>query len=236
MVIALCVSASLVFHNTYYEYVYISGSSMSPTLTGSKVTISPYGDQIEAEGSVVECGIADAHKAAINNIKRVSIISTYYYNDYDAEGKVLSDRSPKIKRVIAMPNETFKIEGGLLYLKDGDEFKNVPYTFETEPSVNTGYQGKDLPETTLSENQYWVLGDHRDKSRDCGTLNTPIEKSYITAVLIAIEGQAKLKLRECVCSSCGEVFSSGLTCSKCGAKLIKQFDLANKRYHWPKYY
>ena len=68
LVLAICFSGALVFHSVYYELIYVSGISMSPTLNGS---------EDEKSGTVVDFGIVDSHKSAINHIKRFSIVSTY---------------------------------------------------------------------------------------------------------------------------------------------------------------
>ena len=231
LVIALCVSASIVFHNVYYELIYVSGGSMSPTLNNH---ISEDNENTDKDGTLVDFGIVDTHKTAINNVKRFSIVSTYYYDDYDASGVLKSNAKKKIKRIIAMPNETFKIEKGLLYIKEDNEYNLVSYTFKTS-SNDPEYTGKDI-ETTLGENEYWVLGDHRDKSRDSGTLLKPIKKEYILGVLVAIEGQARLKVKRFICESCGKAYKGGNVCTNCGGDLYPEYDLVNKQYHWPKYF
>ena len=238
LVIALCVSATIVFHNVYYESVYISGSSMAPTLQGSTMTPSGYGFDIEKEGSTVDFGIVDTHQSAIDHIKRFSIISTYYHTDYDSNGVLINGSNEKIKRVIVMPNETFKIENSKLYIKNEKGFESVPYTFNIDPAVENGYPGKDIGETTLGDDEYWVLGDHRDKSHDCGSsdMNRPIKKSYISGVLVAIEGKAKIKIKECQCPNCGTTYSKGVICGKCGSTLNQKFELVDREYHWPIYY
>ena len=235
---AICVSASIVFHNTYYDSVYVSGSSMSPTLKGSAISISSYGVEVEEEGSIVDYGIVDSHKVALNNVKRFSIVSTYFPNDYSSEGVLIGKPNQKIKRIVALPNETFKIVESKLYVKKGEDFEYIPYTFEIEPKVEIGDTSKDIGETTLGEDEFWLLGDHRDKSHDCGSsdMKRPIKKSYLVGVLVAIEGQAKLKLKSCTCENCGKTYTTGVFCAECGNKLTREFDLVNKKSHWPKYY
>ncbi len=238
LTIALCISASIVFHNVYYESVYISGSSMAPTLQGSTMTPSGYGFDVEKEGSIVDFGIVDTHQSAIDHVKRFSIISTYYHTDYNSNETLITGSNEKIKRVIAMPNETFKIENSKLYIKGNNGFEYVPYTFDIEPALDDGYTGKDIGETTLNDNEYWVLGDHRDKSHDCGSsdMKRPIKKNYISGVLVAIEGKAKIKIKECQCTNCGATYSKGVICGKCGATLNQKFELVEAEYHWPIYF
>ena len=244
LVLALCVSASIVFHNTYYDSVYVSGGSMSPTLTGSSMVPSSYGIDIEEDGSIVDFGIVDSHKAAINNVKRFSIVSTYFPDDYSDSGELIKDSTQKIKRVIALPGETFKIEASKLYVKHGEEFEYIPYTFTIDPAVEDHSSFKDINEVTLREDEYWLLGDHRSNSRDCNSFyrdsgdfhKATIKKSYLIGVLVAIEGQATLKLVSCKCDKCGKTFDKGIICPNCTYKLTRNFELTNKKYHSPKYF
>ena len=166
LLLALCFVGVLVFHSYYYESVYISGPSMLPTLKG---------EEHEHEDSIVDFGIVDTHKSAINHIKRFDIVSTYFPDDYNSEAHLVANARKKIKRVIAMPGETFTIKDGLLSVKKGEEFVEVPYTFKI--TLNT-YKDTQEP-VTLGENEYWVLGDNRtsaSSSRDCATFKKPIKK------------------------------------------------------------
>ena len=229
MVVAICFSAGLVFHSMYYDLVYVSGTSMYPNLNG---------DEDEGNGSLVDFGIVDSHKSAIKNIKRFSIVSTYYSTDYLSNGSLIPNPKQKIKRVIALPGETFKIEESVLYvLKDG-VYEEVPYTFKIEPAKSTD---KDVDPLTLGEDEYWVLGDQRNKSHDCGSSDvmTPVKKSYLLGVLVAIEGRAQLEEVKKVCNKCGATVNKNATkCStnNCDGSLSPVYDLKHKQYHWPKYF
>lgn len=244
LVLAVCVSASIVFHNTYYESVYVSGSSMSPTLTGSAMVPSSYGIDVEEDGSLVDFGIVDTHKAALNNVKRFSIVSTYFPDDYSADGKLMGVPTKKIKRIIALPGETFKIEESKLYVKKSEDFEYIPYTFAIDPSVEDKNTIKDISEVTLANDEYWALGDHRSNSRDCysfykesGDIHyAALKKDYLVGVLVAIEGQATLSLKSCTCSHCNKTFDKGVICPNCSNKLTRNFELKNKKYHLPKYF
>ena len=228
LVVAICFSAALVLHSTYYELIYVSGISMSPTLNGS---------DDERAGSVVDFGIIDPHKSALNHIKRFSIVSTYYSDDYSLSGRLIPNSKQKIKRVVAMPGETFKIENSKLYVLKDEEFEYIPYSFNINPVLEDGYSGKDVAIKTLGEDEYWVLGDNRSNSRDCGTLNEPVKKEHLIGVLVAIEGRAQLKVKRMVCSNCGSTFKEGTTlCQKCYELLTPDYELTNKHYQWPKYY
>lgn len=67
-----------------------------------------------------------------------------------------------IKRVIGLPGETVEIKSdGLIYI-DGQVLKeNENYTYEK--IVNSGIAKKPV---TLSDNEYFVLGDNRNNSED----------------------------------------------------------------------
>ena len=232
MILAICASGVLLFHNYYYELIYVSGSSMNPTLNGAGG---------EAVGSVVDFGIVDTHNSAKKNIKRFSIVSTYYPDntDYNLETNTLrKNAKKKIKRVIALPNETFKIVKGKLYVLNNENYDLVDYTFKTKPSVEEEYEGKDMGPLTLKDNEYWVLGDNREASRDSYTINKPIKYENIHGVLVAIEGKGTLYIKEYQCSNCGKKFksaSSGL-CDRCYNEIEAVYDINKKQYHWPKYY
>ena len=233
LVIAICFSASLIFHNFYYEQIYVSGNSMSPTLNGA---------EDEQAGSVVDFGIMDTHKSALKNIERFSIVSTYYPDeiDYDLEtGKLRPGAKQKIKRVIALPGEVFKIENGKLsVLKEGG-FEYIPYTFKTNPAVDEEFNGKDISWLKLSDDEYWVLGDNRGNSRDCAIINKPIKKENLVGVLVAIEGKARLETDYYICYKCGKKYEKGGNCTNkdCeGAELHEEYTLVKKKHHWPKYF
>ena len=217
---------------------------MSPTLNGSNISTSSLGFEYEMNGSTADYGIVDTHKAAKKGIKRFSIVSTYFPTDYNENGDLIANSNQKIKRVVALPGETFKIEKSKLYIKQGEEFKYIPYTFITDPSEDSGFIGKDISETKLDDDEYWVLGDHRSSSRDSGRLyqdtgdvhKAAIKKNYVVGVLVAIEGSATLKLVSCTCDKCGKQFDDEVICPNCLIKLNRKFDLVNKKSHWPKYF
>ena len=222
LVIAICFVGALVFHSYYYESVYVHGDSMNPTLNGG-----------ESEGAEADFGIVDAHKSAINHIKRFDIISTYYSEDYIGN-ELSAAASKKIKRVIGMPGDTFIIKDGLLSVKEGDEFVSVPYKFKVS-SITTAKDTTDP--LTLSDDEYWVLGDNRTNSRDSAYVGK-IKKKYIAGVLVAIEGKAKLKVKGYRCNSCGKTYSTqSKPCTNCGGTTFTtQYKLVNKKYSWPKFF
>ena len=228
VIIALCVSAGFIFHSLYYELIYVSGISMAPTLNGAEK---------EQAGSVVDFGIMDTHASALKRIKRFSVVSTYYPDDTDYDsstGKLKINAKQKIKRVIALPGESFRIENGKLFV-NGDY---VPYTFKINYGSNINAKDINHEDTPLGKDEYWVLGDNRSNSRDSGSLNLAVKEDNLIGVLIAIEGEGQLKIKNYRCDQCGKTYNKQPNnCSKCGSNsFTTQYDLTNKKYIWPKYF
>lgn len=191
---AMCVSACFIFYKNYYDSIFVTGSSMEPTLMGAKGT-SLYDDR-----SICEFGIIDTDKNTINSIERFDIITTLYpWDPYDykqpfnydnlKENVVLNTASFKIKRVIALPGETFKIENNKLYVLNSLGYMEyIPMDFMSHITKDNVMNKE---QTTLDSDEYWVLGDNWGKSSDCSTKNMPIHKSNITGVLIMIQGTCR---------------------------------------------
>ncbi len=220
------------FHNFYYESVFIAGMSMAPTLNGA---------EDNANETTVDFGIIDNHEIALKHLKRFDIVSTYYPDetDYDLDTNTLKkDAKKKIKRVIALPNETFEIRNGLLYVLSGEQFELVKYPFKTIPEDMSNFTEKDTAAPiTLAANEYWVLGDNRQNSNDSDTINMPVNYSNLLGVLVAIEGTGTLYIKFYRCTNCEKKYSEDVNiCNNCGGTVLPVHDLKNKRYIWPKYF
>ena len=77
------------------------------------------------------------------------------------------DTDDLIKRVIGLPNETIEIIDGKVYI-DGKKIDD-PY--------GNGITS-DYPKTKLKNNEYFVMGDNRENSRDSRSIG-PIKKDDI---------------------------------------------------------
>ena len=152
---------------------------------------------------------------------------------------MLKSAAYKIKRVIALPGETFKIEHGELYIQYGEDFKHIERGHLIDDGGNATI--KDVAARTLQENEYWVMGDHRNASKDCVTINRPVTFDNITGVLVTIEGVAEYYVHY-ECLSCGhevndkEFLLGHITnCDKCGGVIGKgEGDIRNREYTYPR--
>ena len=243
-IVGICFTSAMLIKKTYFDYIYVSGSSMNPTLTGGRGSeaLPPYVNEVGeyVAGDMVHFGTVDPTARAKKNIKRYDIVTTYFPGeDYDATGKLLKNAAYKIKRVIALPGETFKIEQGELYIQYGEEFKHIERGHLIDDGGHTTI--KDVAPITLKENEYWVMGDHRNASKDCVTINRPVTFDNITGVLVTIEGLAEYFVRY-ECKSCGhevddkEYLLGHITaCDKCGGAIVKgESDIRNRQYTYPR--
>ena len=150
----------------------------------------------------VNFGYVDQHKDAKESIRRFDIVTTFYpwdNNDYDLPyergDKKLATAYYKIKRVIAMPGDTFKIVNNELFLKN-EEDEWVQEEMDFLDHVTTV---RNQEETEVGEGEYWVAGDNWGHSTDSfnhvGTNPKvgPVYYENITGVLVAIQGTCTVK-------------------------------------------
>lgn len=221
LIINVCLSFILVFRSYYFKSIFVSGSSMEPTLHG------------EHGGNFADYGIIDDHRTAINNLNRFKIITTYYpfedSHDYvggykHGENNVIDEKesSYKIKRVYGFPGETIKFDINQdwynvaksqsdsysetaqnaarkaieFYVKqnEGDGFVKQNIKFKRKISINNLDKYRDYI-VELGDDEYWVMGDNYSASSDCFSKNAPIYYDNIVGVLIAIEGTCHINLK-----------------------------------------
>ena len=84
-----------------------------------------------------------------------------------------------VKRVVGLPGDTVALVDGYLYI-NGERYD--------EPYINDAYRTGHLsyyPETTLGENQYFVMGDHRNNSNDSRSIG-PIDRTMIVGHAVQV--------------------------------------------------
>ncbi len=119
---------------------------------------------VRVEGTSMMPGLQDQERLFINKFQ-------YHFEPIHRDDVVvfhfpLDPAKSYIKRVIAIPGDTLRIDDGQVYV-NGKALKEpyVPMRFRDDRSY---------PETVLSKNEYFVMGDHRlisSDSRDFGPVN-----------------------------------------------------------------
>ena len=246
-VTTVCISAASLVRKSCFSYIFVSGGSMDPTLNGGTESgaRAPYYDGEYHHGDIVHFGVTDESNRAKKNIQRYDIVTVYYpWSDYASNGQLLNSADYKIKRVIALPGETFKIEQGVLMVKGEDGYKTIDRSFDVNDGGNPSI--KDVKEQTLSDGQYWVMGDHRSNSYDCASLHDgnyrgPIKFENIIGVLVSVQGTAEYYIPY-YCDNCekevdDEAYLSGqlTSCDKCGGHISPgKGTIRNEEYTYPK--
>lgn len=140
LIITICISGCMVFHRYYYCSVFVSGQSMSPTLLGGNTSGS---------SGIANFGIVDTSDYALKQLRRFDIVTTYYpwdekdYQSYVPGQKERDGYHPerKIKRLLAMPNETIYTVNGNIFIAPTPVSQttieaNKPYKLWASPSKN----------------------------------------------------------------------------------------------------
>ncbi|HOZ02402.1 MAG TPA: S26 family signal peptidase [Bacilli bacterium] len=151
LVVIFACSATLIFHSTYYRSIFVSGTSMSPTLYGLT--------------SRAHFGIIDTTSLAKNSIKRFDIVTTYFpwdESDYSPESIENKDYSMadgsnpeyKIKRVVALPGET------IFYFTDEANRRNFPAELKNHIII---LESKDEDQDGQDDGTGKVIAIYRDK-------------------------------------------------------------------------
>lgn len=199
LIVGACISTTaIVLRNNYYENVFVDGDSMLPTLKGKVY---------EEDGA--DFGVTDNRTITKKKLKRFDIVTTYYpfsTEDYDyatsykkGESKLKNTAYYKIKRLIALPGETFKIEFNELYVKQDNNWEHIEFTFQRKFEDGEFPNYRDVKETTLKDDEYWVMGDNWtvNGSKDCANqsgdkYNGPIYFENLIGKLIHIDGTCTL--------------------------------------------
>ena len=193
-VVLLVIEGFIYYHRSYLSPFWVNGQSMYPTL--NKDATFPGGEKIgetggsATVGSIVDYGVMDEHKGAINKLKRFDIVITKYVSS--------SSDSSKIKRIIGLPGETVEFKNtGAGHDHNGDLYINgkfVEQPIENKYIVGGTYNNA---KWTLKENQYIVCGDNRAHSYDSrDSYVGAISKEMIKGKAIALTGTAEVYMTD----------------------------------------
>lgn len=147
--------------NSIYTPIVVSGTSMSPNLKSG------------------EFGYANKTKRRINKIKRNDIVIFKPYENDDAI---------YIKRVIALPNETFYLDSSTCDIKINGEVIPQSYIEEDIKVLTDNNAKKEFldKEIVLGSDEFILLGDNRGNSLDSLHGLGVIKKDRIIGVLDVI--------------------------------------------------
>ena len=125
-----------------------------------------------AKGTSMNPTVSDGDLMFINRL------GAYTHGDLVTFSKNHAQEEDYIKRVIGLPGETVNIENGQVFVNG--ELQEEPYTLgETEPKEFVVYP------ITLKSDEYFVLGDRRDNSKDSRNYG-PVTRGQLSGKELAI--------------------------------------------------
>ena len=147
-----CFVVAYVIANFIINPIRVDGSSMHPTIEHGDV------------------GFSNILSYKLFDVKRFDIVVVFE----DSLDEYV------IKRVIGLPGETIQYKDNELYVNGkvvDEDFLDETYCNEMSMLMNDNFTD-DFGPTTLSENEYFIVGDNRPKSSDSRTFGA-IDKSQI---------------------------------------------------------
>ena len=196
LVVAICFSTFVWYQKTYFVTYWVHGQSMWPTLNSE--VINANGEKINNVPNAmngaknVDFIIGDDHDRVIDKLERFDIIICKYTDE---------DTFDKIKRVIALPGETFFIDStgknqennGRLHVLNNysGEFEVIEQPLEDKYVIVGEYPATYAKPYTLGDDEYFVMGDNRPNSSDSRT-NGPVKRANIEAKAVALVARCSI--------------------------------------------
>lgn len=205
------ISGQTLYDFNRYKEFYVNGESMYPTLN-KDAEVFENGNKLNGKTYLIgnfsspnhkylcDYGLMDEKEGFLSDIKRFSIVVTYFDTDMEKKGDMYLPKSGselKIKRVLALPGEEIYFNGeGDLYIKGKGEtsFAYIEQSFfdvsgwdkdskeflsSVKKETNTGskYAYDEEHPYHLDENQYFLVGDNRlpgcsNDSRSIGSVSS----------------------------------------------------------------
>jgi signal peptidase I len=245
--VVLSISGQVTYDYVRYQSFFVNGESMYPTLNADVSFTEENGTYHDGSASdslgltytwgnfdgtfrghsgvlhgtyVCDYGLMDSKSGFVERIKRFDIVVTYFDNEF-TNGVLSSLASMKIKRVLALPGESFYFDAaGEFYVKNptsGDYEKkeqtfldaielnhpgwkkatvtNFPVTYRDSEGTKT-YLAVNTP-YTLTGDEYFVVGDNRlkDGSSDSRVYaNGPVSKTSLIGKAMTISAKCSYNL------------------------------------------
>lgn len=243
----LSISGQVAYDYVRYQSFFVNGESMYPTLNADVTftdengvyhdgsTTDPLGLNYtwgNFDGTfcghsgmlhgtyVCDYGLMDSKNGFASKIKRFDIVVTYFDNEF-LNGALSALASMKIKRVLALPGESFYFDAnGELYVQNAESgayerkaqtfldavetshpgwkkatVVNFPVTYENSSGTKT-YLAVNIP-YTLGQDDYFVVGDNRlkDGSSDSRVYsNGPVSESSLIGKAMVISAKCAYTL------------------------------------------
>lgn len=206
LLFTLIISASvqITYDYTRYQTFYVNGESMYPTLNkdtsytdasgkeydGSTLDVSTWGD-FTSRGATYICdyGLMDSREGFLSRLQRFDIVVTYFKNDLDSNGTPKEKADLKIKRLIALPGESFAFSNQGELTINGESVAQPESIYHLEKT--TTYRSSLITSGTLGPDEYFLCGDNRTNSTD-----SRIEGAVTSACLV---GEAIAVIGKCSC-------------------------------------
>ena len=112
--------------------------------------------------------VGDSMEWSLSRNRRILVSKLFYRFNKPSRGNIVLVRDPEeptrelIKRVVGLPGETIDIKSGEVFI-DGCSL-DEPYILQLDYGLNVPAKS-----WLLTEDEYLVLGDNRDQSRDSRT-------------------------------------------------------------------
>ncbi|MCR4562187.1 MAG: signal peptidase I [Bacilli bacterium] len=205
--VVLSISGQVSYYVTRYQSFFVNGMSMYPTLNSGATYSGSYKmkdnkaewGNFDKKGTyITDYGIMETAHDFMSTIKRFDIVVTYYqnwdYTDPNDKTTLKPNASRKVKRVIAMPGETFYFnQEGDLYIQNSEtlefEYVEQPELYNKAGTCNSTTCKANTP-ITVPDDCYYLCGDNRSHSGDSrSTTYGPIKEWCLVGLAISIIGK-----------------------------------------------